>query len=437
MISQFKNHIDKYFSFLKDQKLLLAVSGGVDSVVLVHVLHTLGYEIGIAHVNFKLRGAESDGDETFVKSLAEKLQLPFFSKKTDTETFAKSHGLSIQMAARQLRYDWFDVLIKEHDYDYLLTAHHLDDSIETFIININRKTGLEGLSGIKSINGHIIRPLSDFTRENIVAYAKQNGLEWREDRSNASIKYERNHIRHKLIPVWETINPDFKTDLKQTMTYLSESQALIEDYLALIKPKFWTKTNHGFTIDLEQLKVVSHFESILYHCLKPYGFTDWTAINNLMESQSGKQVMSEDYTLLKDRSKLLLNKNQARISSTKTIGDSFSINNITYTITRFQDNSSINIGSADTEYFDTKSIRFPLSIRPWRKGDYFYPLGMNGKKLISDFFTDQKLSLFEKEKIWLLCDALDRIIWIIDYRIDNRFKITDQTKSYLKITKTL
>ena len=436
MISRLKDHIDKQFPFLKGQKLLLAVSGGIDSVVLVHLFHSLKYDIGIAHVNFQLRGEDSDGDELFVRNLAKQLKVPFYNTRVDTKSFAKSHGLSIQMAARETRYKWFEILMQKYKYDYLLTAHHLDDSIETFIININRKTGLEGLAGIKSINGKIIRPLSEFTREDIKKYAVKQDLQWREDRTNASLKYERNHIRHKLIPIWEKINPTFKTDLKQTMTYLREGQQLIEDYITLVKPKFWSDKADVYEIDLEALTALPHYESVLYHCLKPYGFTDWTSVKNILEAQSGKQVVSEQYVLLKDRTNLQLYKQKNVDQLPKEINDSFTINDNTYVIDQSDDQSLIKLDLPHTEYFDTETIKLPLSIRRWQVGDQFYPLGMTGKKKLSDFFTDQKISVREKEKIWLLCDAYDRIIWIIGYRIDNRFKITDQTKSYLKISRT-
>lgn len=207
MISVIKQHIKQEFLQFNTSKLLLAVSGGIDSVVMTHVLHQLGYDIALAHVNFQLRGAESQADEDFVKSLAQQWNLPVFIQQVDTEDYAQKHKLSIQMAARDLRYQWFDSLLKKEHFDYLLTAHHLDDSLETFFINLNRKTGLDGLTGIPKVNGHIIRPLLPFSREEILQYASEHDLQWREDSSNATTKYERNKIRHLLFPVLEQINP--------------------------------------------------------------------------------------------------------------------------------------------------------------------------------------------------------------------------------------
>lgn len=436
MILVIKKHIEENFPFLKSGKLLLAISGGIDSVALAHVLKSLDYNISLAHVNFQLRGKDSDGDESFVKEIGEKWQIPVFSKKVETELYAREKRLSIQMAAREIRYRWFDSLLATHSFDYLLTAHHLDDTIETFFINLNRKSGLEGLTGIPAVNGKIVRPLLLFSRKDIEQYALENKLSWREDKSNATLKYERNQIRHLLFPVLEQINPDFRTDFSVSMQYLSEIKLLIQDYLTLIKPEFWREKNESYILDLMALQKFPNSQNILFESLKPYGFTDWSSIFDLMESQSGKKVLSEKYRLLKHRNQLILEKiSQKNLKNDKIqIFDTIEISNLSYTVERIAFDNSINFKKKGIEYLDAEKVSFPLYIRQWQAGDYFYPLGMNGRKKLSDYFTDLKLSLSEKEKIWLLCDAQDQILWVVGYRLDNRFKVTNTSKNLIKIS---
>jgi tRNA(Ile)-lysidine synthase len=229
MLTKFQHHIELNFPYLKEKKLLLAVSGGLDSMVLMHLFQELNYSIGIAHCNFQLRGKESDADENFVKLQAEKFQIPIFSTRFETEKFANTNKLSIQLAARKLRYDWFYQLLEEENYDYLLTAHHLDDQLETFLINLSRGTGIEGLTGIPATNDKIMRPLLPFSREEILAFAEENSLSWREDSSNASTKYLRNKIRHEVIPILKTLNPNFLPTFENTLEHLNQANALVND----------------------------------------------------------------------------------------------------------------------------------------------------------------------------------------------------------------
>lgn len=439
MISVIKQHIKQEFLQFNTSKLLLAVSGGIDSVVMTHVLHQLGYDIALAHVNFQLRGAESQADEDFVKSLAQQWNIPVFIQQVDTEDYAQKHKLSIQMAARDLRYQWFDSLLKKEHFDYLLTAHHLDDSLETFFINLNRKTGLDGLTGIPKVNGHIIRPLLPFSREEILQYASEHDLQWREDSSNATTKYERNKIRHLLFPVLEQVNPDFRKDFAQSMQYLAFSQELVHDYLTWLKPKFWNDKDGIVHIYLVELQKLPHYQSILFELLKPYGFTDWQSVFELMQGQAGKKVLSESYQLLKDRSRLILSlmDHNPRVKGYLPITERIEIGNLSYQIQKLPMDVNINFKKKGIEYLDAEKVVFPLHIRTWKAGDYFYPLGMNGSKKLSDYFVDLKLSVIEKEKIWLLCDAQDQILWVIGYRIDNRFKVTPTTLNLIKIEPTL
>ena len=437
MISKLNEHILKDFPFLAKSKLLIAISGGIDSVVLVHSLHTLGYQIALAHVNFQLRGAESDKDVNFINALAQELQIPVFIHKMDTNAYAVTNKVSIQMAAREIRYTWFERILEEKKYDYVLTAHHLDDSIETFFINLNRSAGLDGLTGIPQQNSKIIRPLLPFLRDQIVAYAKQNKLSWREDASNASTKYLRNKIRHDLIPILMDINPEFKKAFLASQKHLKKSQSLVHDYISIVKPTVWKESDDLIYISLKEILSLPNPDPVLYELLKEYGFTQWDDVYDLVQAQSGKQVFSPTHFLLKDREYLILGviniEKREKTREKRQIGDKFEIQNSEFrieTVAVEEFDSRLN----NTEYIDKSKINFPLFVRKWQEGDYFYPLGMEGRKKISDFLIDQKIAQIEKEKIWLLCDSNDNIIWVIGKRLDNRFKITKNTTEVLKIT---
>ncbi len=435
MIDQFIQHIQNNLSFLKKAKLLIAVSGGIDSIVLTHLLHKLEFTFSLAHVNYQLRNQESDQDMLFVKDFGTGLQTPVFIHTVDTESYAAKNKLSIQMAAREIRYQWFDSLLQKHKYDFILTAHHLDDDIETFFINLNRSSGLKGLTGIPQQNDKIIRPLLAFSRDEILEYAQLNKLTWREDASNATSKYLRNKIRHQLAPILEDINPDFKKAFSKSQKHLKESQALVDDYILSIKPKIWKVHNDLVYISLKKLLNLSNVKAIIYELLKNYGFTEWNDINDLITAQSGKQVFSKTHSLLKDREFLVLSQkeNGEKKIEKRLVDKEFNIKNFKYKIETV-DFQKIDLGVKDVEYIDKSKINFPLFVRKWQKGDYFYPLGIKGKKKLSDFFIDLKLSRLEKEKIWLLCDAQNKIIWVIDKRLDNRFKITKNTTKIIKIT---
>jgi tRNA(Ile)-lysidine synthase len=435
MILVIKKHLNDKFPFLKDSKLLLAVSGGVDSMVMAQVFYSLGYDIALAHVNFQLRGAESDADEMLVTQWANQNNIPNNTTQFDTEKYALRKGISIQMAARELRYQWFETLLQEYGYNYLLTAHHLDDSIETFIINLNRKSGLEGLRGIPEVQNKIVRPFLVFQRSEIEKYAKKNQIVWREDSSNKSLKYERNHIRNKLLPTWEEVNPNFRQDLWASMNHLKESQLLIEDYIQSIKPTFWRKKESYISIDIKHLQKHPHYEQILFQCLKSYHFTDWYAVKNLLDSDSGKQIYSTTHLLLKDRNHILLKEQSPEESTIIPVDNIIHFGNLSYQLNVLTNLSLINFSIPNTEYLDMQNIALPIYLRRWKEGDRFIPLGMKGHKKLSDYFIDLKLPQWEKEKIWLLCDAQDKILWVVGHRIDNRYKITEDTKSYLKISK--
>jgi tRNA(Ile)-lysidine synthase len=433
MLSEFKNHLKENLPFLKDSKLLLAVSGGIDSMVLIHLLQQLNYDVSIAHCNFGLRGEESNGDEEFICSYASVNNILKFVTHFDTNSFAIDNKLSIQLAARQLRYIWFDQLLEENSLDYLLTAHHLDDSIETFLINLTRGTGLEGLTGIPQQNGKIVRPLLPFTRNQIESYAKENNITWREDSSNASDKYLRNKLRHDIVPELKLLNPSFMESFKQTQKNLQQSASLTHDAAILVYQQVVSEKEGQKHINLEQLLRLPNYKAYLYQWLSSFGFTAWDDIYALVNAQSGKQVFSPGYRLLKDREALILEPLKPADKQIYEIQEGVIQINEPLAIKL----ESVELISSDSTknaiFVNNNLIKFPLFVRKWQEGDFFYPLGMKGqKKKVSKFFKDEKLSLSEKEDSWILCTE-NEIIWIIGRRADDRFKIRNTTDTILKI----
>ncbi|SDT89575.1 tRNA(Ile)-lysidine synthase [Polaribacter sp. Hel1_33_78] len=436
MLQKFKEHIHINFPFLKDKKLLIAISGGLDSVVLAHLLFELNFTTSLAHCNFQLRAKESDLDEEFVKLFSQKTSNQIFTKKFTTEEFAKEKKLSTQIAARELRYHWFQELIAQHNFDFVLTAHHADDNLETFLINLTRRSGLDGFTGIPKINGNIVRPLLAFSREEILAYAKANNIKWREDASNASIKYIRNKIRHQIVPILKEINPNVLETFSKTSKHLQQSKQIIEDRIADISAKIITSENSILKIDIDKIRQLSHSKAYLYQLLKEYNFTEWNDVYSLVSAQSGKQVYSKTHRLLKDRAFLMLSKigddenRQEKIylvsENHKEITNPISLSfNIVQQIA-MEDKQHI--------YVDKDLLKYPLIVRKWQNGDYFYPIGMQGKKKLSKYFKDEKFSLLQKENTWLLCNANNEIIWIINHRQDRRLSVKNSSKNILKIT---
>ncbi|REH46343.1 tRNA(Ile)-lysidine synthase [Tenacibaculum gallaicum] len=436
MLQELATHINEQFPFLKEKKLLIAISGGVDSVVLTHLLHKLQFNISLAHCNFQLRREESDLDEVFVKRLGKNLNIQTFTTNFNTNEYATKNKLSTQLAARELRYDWFDKLNQKNTFDYTLTAHHADDNLETFIINLSRGTGLEGLTGIPSVNKNVVRPLLIFSREEILNFAKQNNIEWREDKSNAETKYVRNKIRHQITPALKELNPSFLDNFNKTIGYLKESQQIVIDKIEEITNEIVSKEGDLLKINIEKLLKLSNPKAYLYQLLKPYKFTEWNDVYNLVYAQSGKQILTKFYTLLKDRDFLLL----LRTNEKSSFEDEYFIIReenkeitapIKLLLKRVQkktnaDNKSI--------YVDNELLNFPLKLRRWKSGDFFYPKGMLGRKKVSKYFKDEKISIVNKNKIWLLCSSKNEIIWIVGKRQDRRFLPTENTTKLLKIS---
>ncbi len=435
MLKKFQSHLDSRFSFLKNEKLLVACSGGLDSVVLTHLLAKSGYDISLAHCNFSLRGHESDTDSKFVIQLSKKLTIPVYTETFETEKFANDEGLSIQMAARTLRYQWFKELSNQLNFKYILTAHHLDDDLETFLINFSRGTGLKGLSGIPQINDIIIRPLLEFSREEILAFAERQNLNWREDSSNYSNKYLRNTLRLDVIPKWKETTPALLQNYKTTREHLNSSQLLIEDYVSLILSYTVEETETGYQFSISKLKKLPNLKALLYELFSPFGFTSWNDVLQLLDAQPGKRVVSETHILLKDRDYLILEATASAIAESEqqeiliSKGTKFIDSPVKLF---FEKVTQLEEATPETVYVDHDLIKFPLILRKWNEGDVFHPFGMTGKKKLSKFFKDEKLSLLAKKKIWLLvCD--NKIVWVVGLRADNRFKVTSKTNNILKI----
>ena len=433
MLSKLQSHLSANLPFLKEKKLLLAISGGIDSMVLVQLLQQLGYNIAIAHCNFNLRGEESDSDEQFIREYAQKNNIKLFVTNFDTNNFAIDAKLSIQIAARKLRYSWFRDLLKENSLDHLLTAHHLDDSVETFLINFTRGTGLEGLTGIPQINDTTVRPLLPFTRTEIEAYAQENNIQWREDSSNASNKYLRNKLRHDVVPVLKKLNPAFASSFIQTIQNLQQAQSLVDDAAILVYKQVVTEGHNQKHINILQLLRLPNYKAYLYQWLMPFGFTAWDDIYNLIDAQPGKMVLSRSYRLLKDRGVLIIEPLPQNDGTVYAIEEDQGIIENPVRLKLQQVEGMLDNSTKNVLFVNKHLIKFPLFVRKWQEGDYFYPLGMNGqKKKVSKYFKDEKLSLSEKESTWLLCSD-NEIVWIIGMRADEHFKVTESTTQILKI----
>jgi tRNA(Ile)-lysidine synthase len=440
MLQKLSNLIQQNFPFLKDKKLLIAISGGIDSVVLTHLLSTLNFDISLAHCNFNLRGTESDLDTVFVKDLAKKLAIHCFTTSFETERIAKENKESTQIAARNLRYSWFQEIRQENKFDYILTAHHADDNLETFLINLTRGSGLDGFTGIPEINGNIIRPLLKFSREEIELFAKEEKISWREDHSNTSTKYVRNKIRHNILPVLKEINPSLLDTFSRTLGHLQESTQIISDRIEAVSQKVVLKENDIIKFRIDEIQQLSNPKAYVYQLLRAYSFTEFNDVYNLLSAQAGKQVFSKTHVILKDRDFLILSKREVASKRQEAQELEFHISKNTAQITdpihlTFEEVAVQKIQNKSTIYVSKESLKFPLIVRKWRNGDYFYPTGMTGKKKLSKYFKDEKLSLLEKNNTWLLCNNNDAIIWIINRRQDSRFKVksdSEITKIYLK-----
>ncbi len=437
MINQVSEYIYKEQLFKKTNKLLIGLSGGRDSISLALVLKELGYQTGIAHCNFSLRGDESDIDETFVIDFAKKEQLEYFHTKFNTQKYAKEKGVSIQMAARELRYNWFEEIRKENKYDYILIAHNRDDIIETFFINLIRGTGIEGLTGIKSKNNKIVRPLLNTSRININEYINKNNIKYREDSSNASTKYIRNKLRHNILPEIRSISSVFDQSMVENIERINHANQVYKNEINSKKQKILIQLPEFTRINISHLKQLNPVSTYLFEFLKPYGFGVSTIkdIELSLDSKSGKKFYSKTHQLIKDRENLILSLIHKSQKTSFFFGEDIrSLKKPISLDIKIIDNNNYKIERSQyIAALDFDKLKFPLQIKLWEHGDFFMPLGMNRMKKLSDFFIDSKISLTEKERTYIIQSKND-IVWIVGKRIDDRYKITNQTKKIFLIT---
>ncbi len=430
MYNRFKSHIDTNFPELKKNKFLLACSGGVDSVVLAHLCHASNLNFAIAHCNFKLRAQESDEDQSFVQNLADDLKVDCFITQFDTKKYAEEHKTSIQIAARELRYTWFAEIQKINNIPILVTAHHADDDLETFIINLSRGTGINGLTGIPKQNTSLARPLLNFSREQILAFANAQKINWREDASNNDTKYLRNKVRHKIVPLLKELHPTFLQNFLKTQEFLNQTAYVTEAHIESLKEQIFVSNDDVIRIDIKKIKELTPIKYYVHALFNDYNFKEWDNVIDLLTAMSGKEIYSKTHKLVKNRDYLLLSKIESEENSSYKVQKNCTFLKEPIQIT-IREVKALEQVTSDTLYVDKKTLKYPLVVRKWEEGDYFYPLGMKGKKKVAKFFKDEKIDIISKQKQWLLCSD-NKIVWVIGKRADDRFKITDATKSILK-----
>jgi tRNA(Ile)-lysidine synthase len=437
LLQQYQHFINQNNLFRKDQKLLIAVSGGLDSSVLVHLTLASGFQVELAHCNFKLRGDESDRDENFVRNLAKEYGVTVHVNSFDTENYSASHGLSIQEAARELRYTWFEQILNDNNLQRVLTAHHADDNVETVMMNIFKGTGMSGLKGILPLTGRIARPLLFASRKELETYALHHAIGYVDDSSNILDKYARNFFRLNIIPLIEQLYPETQANLRNNLPRFRDAEQLYRESIERKLRKLVKQVGDEIHIPVELLRYSTPLHTIIFELVHPYGFTPGQIpdIIKLMDSETGKYIQSSSHRLIKNRNWLILSGLKAENPSVITIeegADRVSFPGGTLLLVRLDSQTSPD-ANQNTACIDGREVQYPLILRQWKPGDYFYPLGMQKKKKLSRFFIDSKLSRTEKEKIWVV-ESSKKIIWVVGMRVDDRVKLTPSSKSMLKLT---
>ena len=434
MLEQFRKYIASNHLINKGDRILVALSGGVDSMVLAELLRREGYDITFAHCNFHLRGKESDGDEQFVREYAERVGVKLFVKQFDTLQFVENNKVSVEMAARELRYTWFDELVNS-DFDKLALAHHADDQIETFFINLLRGSGIKGLKAMQPCNGKYIRPMLWASREEIKKFAIENGIQWREDSTNGDTVYLRNKIRHDLMPVFDSIKPESREKILESVNNLASENQL---YRELLQEKIsQIETVNGVLHSVNK----RHFDrpqgvekssaniklQLLFEWIRSFGFSysQCKSIFAALDGDPGKEFYSNDYQLVVEKETIEI--------FPKAINALNAFNALKVEKFEKTPNFSLQTSNSNIAQLDYDTLKLPLKTRFWQQGDRFRPLGMRGTKLVSDFYNDLGFTTFQKKTTPILVDANDQIVWIIGYRIDDRFKITEKTKTIYEI----
>jgi len=423
--------------FASGSRVLLAVSGGIDSMVMAYLFREAGTDHAIAHCNFSLRGEESDGDEKFVVSYAKKGKTECFTATFDTLGYAASKHISVQMAARELRYNWFDSLIEKEGFDAVAVAHNLNDNIETFFINLLRGTGLNGLTGMSPRHNNIIRPLLFATRSEIAAFASGEKIKFREDSSNAEVKYTRNRIRIRVLPEIDKVNPNSVAAISETMTHLNSSAKLVDIYIEKLHSELFRQASDGIEADVGELKSLKPASPHIYELFKRYGLSSQQTeeMIALLDSSPGRHILTPTHCLLMDRGRILVTvrSDDQPPSYVFSSIDEMRLSGLFTDLHITGPSDDPLPQSRLTACLDFSLVDFPVSVRHWEPGDRFAPLGMSKLKKISDFLIDLKVPLPEKEKVLLLLSG-DKVMWVMGYRIDERFRVTERTEHILIMT---
>lgn len=431
MLDRFLEFIKKHALIDDGDKLLLAISGGVDSMVLLNLISQTKSAFAVAHCNFQLRGEQADLDESLVKEVCEKADVQFHSVKFNTKEFASAHGISTQMAARQLRFDWFDLLCEEYGYAKIVLAHHRDDSIETFFLNLSRGTSLRGLRGIQPRNENLIRPLLSFSKDEIINFAKAQGVVWREDESNQETYYKRNLIRKELLPIFRQLNPDFEKVMAENLEKLSSRYNTSEMHYEDLRRRMVEAKQGRNRISIDSVKEHCHSAYDLYELLREFSFNHDTAEQLFYSlNQVGGVFNSPEFELLVDRDFLFIQSKAETISQVFKVSEGqsgFEIDSNSYEVSIINKSYWKLDTNIENAAFDYGLLEYPLEVRTWQEGDSFQPLGMKGKKLISDLLIDLKVPLIDKPNVRVMCTS-GEIAWVIGYRISEKFKVSDKTQ---------
>jgi len=426
MINNIKQFIAEKSLCKNDARILLAISGGADSVCLFFVLIELGYYFELAHCNFKLRAKESDDDETFVKLLAHQNGVKLHVKSFDTENYARENKISIQMAARDLRYNWFDELLANNKLDYIATAHHKDDSAETFFINLIRGSGINGLTGIREKINLIIRPLLNTSRDEIEQYLRKKNQIFRNDSSNNDVKYLRNKIRLHLVPLLKEMNPNIKQIIANEISILDSVSKIFQEQVECKRKELLKKKDGIYQIKIAELLKIDNLEIYFFEILRPFNFKEIKQIIRSFNSQSGKKFISATHQLIIDREFIFISELEKAAAVIKIEKTDLEISHPLRLNFSISDGNKI-VKNSKIAKLDFDKLSFPLILRKWSDGDKFKPFGMQNFKKLSDFFVDEKYSILDKQKQWILCSG-DDIVWLVGKRIDDRYKIDTNTK---------